>query len=57
MNHLIRKIVKNKSGQYFVMVTRLESPKEWEIEKVFYDISSARKYIAGLNEAVTSSTK
>jgi len=52
-----RKIVKNNSGQYFVMVTKLENPKEWEIEKVFYDISSARKYIVGLNESATSSTK
>jgi len=57
MKHLNRKVVKNKSGQYFVMVTRLENPKEWEIEKVFYDISSARKYIVGLNESATSSTK
>jgi len=45
MNHLIRKWAKNNSGQYLVYVARAENLSEWEIEKIFYRESSAKKYI------------
>lgn len=42
--HFNRKIVKNNSGVYMVMIAE-DLVDEWKIEKIFYHEENAKKYI------------